>query len=213
MTGTTDASVSEPRPLPGWLATYTRYALYGLVLGTALSLFAVFTNPTPDASFPWFSLPAAYRLPVTQPLIEHWPVSYTIGIWLWIAGFPALFLRGYQRFASRAVRPSTMLLAAPTLAMLAWTTYCRFFWPKLEPATWNAPAYTFVCWAYCSSYVPAWSDTAYAIAGLGVIALVLAIRRSRYLPVVEAAFGVLALPLGLPAVFDACRRSLPSEGV
>jgi hypothetical protein len=210
MTATSEDLASAPimyRPLPDWLAIYTTYALYGLGLGTVLCFFALFTNPTPDPSFPWFSLPAGYRLPFTQPLIEHWPVSYTVGIWLWIAGFPALFLRGYQRFAPRMVRPSIPLLAAPVLAMLAWTTYCRFFWPKLEPATWNAPAYTFVCWAYCSSYIPLWSNLAYAIVSLGAIALVLTLRRSRFVTVVEAAFGVLALPLGLPVLFDAYRRT------
>jgi hypothetical protein len=200
-------------PLPGWLAAYTTYALYGLGLGTLLCIFALFTNPTPDPSFPWFSLPVGYRLPLTQPLIEHWPVSYTIGIWLWITGFPALFIRGYQRFAPRNVRPTTILLAGPTVAMIAWTTYCRFFWPKLDPATWNAPAYTFVCWAYCSSYVPLWSTTAYVIAGIGLLAFVFAILHSRFVTVLEVAFGILALPLGLPALFDAYRRYHKSRGV
>jgi len=36
--------------------------------------------------------------------LEHWPITYTLGIWLWIACFPALFLAGYRRLrASRRV--------------------------------------------------------------------------------------------------------------
>ncbi|SFQ20472.1 hypothetical protein SAMN05216277_1353 [Halolamina pelagica] len=60
--------------------------------------------------------------------------------------------------------------------MLGWTTYCRFFWPKLHPPTWNAPSYTFVCWLCCSSYDVVWSITAYVIALLGIVATLLAMR-------------------------------------
>ncbi len=203
---TTDAS--PPRSLPAWLETYTTHGIYGLVVGTGLCLVALVTNPVPDPSFPWVSLPDASRLPVTQPRIEHWPVSYTLGIWLWIACGPALFLRGYQRLADRRqFGPATWLLGLPTLAMLALTTYCRFVWPKPTPATWNAPAYTFICWAYCSTYDPIWSTLAYAVAAIGVLAFALVARRPSLAVASEAAFGVLALPLGLPALYDAYRRT------
>ncbi len=196
------------RSLPLWLQRYTKYALYGLVVGTGLCFLALFTNPVPDPSFPWFSLPPSYRLPITQPRIEHWPVSYSVGIWLWIAGFPALFLWGYEQLRVRWRRGGTMwLIALPTLSMLAWTTYCRFFWPKLMPATWNAPSYTFVCWLYCSTYDPVWSDLAYAVAFVGAVGSILLLRDSPLSIYVEAAFGVLAFPLGLPAFYDAYRRS------
>jgi hypothetical protein len=193
--------------LPAWLDTYVTVALYGLVAGTGLSLAALFTNPVPDPSFPWATLPASLRVPVIQPRIEHWPVTYTLGIWLWILGFPALFLAGYRRYGSRARRSATAwLVGLPAAAMLAWTTYCRFFWPKLSPPTWNAPSYTLVCWLYCSSYDPLWSNLAYLVAGLGIVATGLAWRDddpSRYALV---AFGVLALPLGLPALYEGYRR-------
>ncbi|SFS09838.1 hypothetical protein SAMN05216559_3597 [Halomicrobium zhouii] len=196
------------RSLPQWLETYTKFGLFGLVVGTALCLLALFTNPVPDPSFPWFSLPEVYRFPITQPRIEHWPVSYTVGIWLWITCAPALFLRGYERFVWRPrYGPTTWLVGLPTLAMIGLTTYCRFFWPKPQPATWNAPAYTFVCWAYCSTYDPLWSNLAYAIASIGVITFVMLVRRSSLAVATEATFGVLALPLGLPTLFDAYRRA------
>ncbi|WP_436927886.1 hypothetical protein [Halosimplex amylolyticum] len=200
------------RSLPDWLETYTKFGLYGLCVGTVLCLLALFTNPVPDPSFPWFSLPEVYGLPITQPRIEHWPVSYTVGIWLWITCAPALFLRGYERFAGRwQYGPTAWLVGLPTVAMIALTTYCRFFWPKPQPATWNAPAYTFVCWAYCSTYDPLWSNLAYAIAAVGVIAFGMLVRGSSLSVAAEATFGALALPLGLPALFDAYRRATTGQ--
>ncbi|MHB9285926.1 hypothetical protein ACKVMT_02665 [Halobacteriales archaeon Cl-PHB] len=198
----------DARQLPRWLAGYATYGLYGLLVGTVLCLAALFTNPVPDPSFPWFSLPSPYRLPVSQPRIEHWPVTYSVGIWLWIAGFPALFLAGYDRLADRvALRPGTWLVGLPTLAMLGWTTYCRFFWPKPSPATWNAPSYTLVCWLYCSTYDPLWSNLAYGVVAVGAVATLLVFRDSPRRVTVEAVFGVLAFPLGVPALYDAYRRT------
>lgn len=205
-------TIARSERLPTLLAAYTTFGLRGLAVGTVLCLLALFTNAVPDPSFPWFSLPTAYRLPVTQPRIEHWPVSYTVGIWLWIASAPALFFRGFERLTDRwRFGPATWLLGLPTVAMLALTTYCRIFWPKPVPATWNAPAYTFVCWAYCSTYEPLWSNLAYAVVGIGALAFGLVVRRSSATVAAEATFGVLALPLGLPALFDAYRRSRASD--
>lgn len=194
--------------LPEWLDRYTDLALSGLVVGTVLCLGALLTNPMPDPSFPWATLPASLRLPFRQPRIEHWPVTYTIGIWLWIAGVPALFLAGYRRFAARTPFASaTWLAGLPTLAMVGFTTYCRLFWPKLHPPTWNAPSYTLVCWLYCSTYDPLWSNLAYAIAGVGILATLLALQRRRATGYALLGFGLLALPLGLPAVFEGYRRT------
>lgn len=190
------------------LKKYTVYGLYGLVLGIVLCIFSLFTNPVPDPSFPWFSLPESLRLPFAQPRIKHWPVTYTIGIWLWIIGFPALFLKGYQWFVVKKGNstPLRWLLGYPILAMLGWTTYCRFFWPKLEPATWNAPSYTIACWLYCSSYEPFWSNIAYGIAGVGIIATIFAYLYTEKAKYPIATFGILAFPLGIPALFYAFQR-------
>ncbi|MDF9747272.1 hypothetical protein [Natrinema salsiterrestre] len=210
MSSTNAAETSfSRRAASQWLERYTTYGRYGLLVGTGLCLVALFTNPVPDPSFPGMTLPASLRLPVRQPRIEHWPVTYTIGIWLWVAGFPALFLAGYRRYGSRfRVGSELWLTGLPTLAMIGWTTYCRFFWPKLQPPTWNAPSYTLVCWLYCSSYDPLWSNAAYAVAALGVVATLLAIRqrRTRVTTSLLAGFGVLAFPLGLPAIYAAVRR-------
>lgn len=195
--------------LPPLVATYTDAALWGLVAGTFLALLAFLTNPVPDPSFPWATLPPSLRVPVTQPRIEHWPVTYTLGIWLWVLGFPALFLAGYRRFGRRTTRSeATWLVALPAMAMLAWSSYCRWFWPKLHPATWNAPSYTVVCWLYCSSYDPVWSTLALGIATAGVLLAVLAVHRRGWASTLAlGVFGVLAFPLGAPALYAASRRS------
>ena len=79
------ATIGETPPsLPVRIQQYTAAGLYGLVLGTVLCLVALFTNPVPDPSFPWATLPPSLQLPLRQPRIEHWPVTYTVGIWLWV---------------------------------------------------------------------------------------------------------------------------------
>ncbi|MFO8035234.1 MAG: hypothetical protein R6U57_01200 [Anaerolineales bacterium] len=187
---------------PFRLDNYPKYGLYALVGGTLLVVAAFFTNSVPDPSFPWASLPSGMRLPFTQPRIEHWPVSYTIGIWLWVFAFPALFLEGYRRYGRSNRHGADMwLMALPVLAMLGWTTYCRFLWPKLYPPSWNAPAYTLVCWLYCATYNPLWSNAAYAISGMGILAVMLAWRRSRWVATTLTAFGILSFPLGIPTIF------------
>jgi hypothetical protein len=199
-------TVSPDRGLPTWLDRYATWGLVGLVVGTVLALFALVTNPVPDPSFPWFTLPASLRLPVTQPRIEHWPVTYTVGIWLWVFCLPAVFLAGYRRDVAGHLSSTAWLAGLPTVAMLGLTTYCRFFWPKLFPASWNAPSYTLVCWLYCSSYDPLWSNLAYAVAGFGIVATALAAWRSEYASHALVAFGVLAFPLGVPAIYAGYRR-------
>ncbi|QKY18601.1 hypothetical protein [Halorubrum sp. CBA1229] len=212
MIGFSDRRQQSTRPkLPAWLDRYTTLGLYGLLVGTVLCLVAFLTNPVPDPSFPWATLPESVRLPVAQPRIEHWPVTYTIGIWLWVFCFPALFLAGYRRYGDGNRRAAVWLVGLPTVAILGWTTYCRFFWPKLHPPTWNAPAYTFVCWLYCSTYNVLWSNTAYVIALFGIVTTILVVRhqdRDRY---ALLGFGILALPLGLPALYEGYRRTTRTE--
>ncbi|MBX0324277.1 hypothetical protein EGH21_14680 [Halomicroarcula sp. F13] len=193
--------------LPAPVEQYTTGGLYGLLLGTIFCLVALFTNPVPDPSFPWATLPPSLRLPLQQPRIEHWPVTYTVGIWLWVFCFPALFFAGYRRYGESNRGPAVWLAGLPTIAMLGWTTYCRFFWPKLHPPTWNAPAYTFACWLYCSTYGAVWSNVAYVIALLGVVATFLALQRTRRSGYALMGFGILALPLGLPALYQGYRQA------
>lgn len=202
------ATIGETVPsLPTRVEQYTTTGLYGLLLGTVLCLVALFTDPVPDPSFPWATLPESLRIGYAQPRIEHWPVTYTVGLWTVVFALPLVILDAYRRFGPRlSLHPSTWLAALPVGLMLALTTYCRFLWPKLQPPTWNAPSYTLVCWGYCATYDPMWSDLAYSVAFLGAGAAYLAYRDSPRAKHALAAFGLLAFPLGVPAVFDAYRR-------
>ena len=192
--------------LPRSLVGASTAGVYALALGVVLMGIALLTNPVPDPSFPWATLPASLRVGYVQPRIEHWPVTYTVGLWLVVFALPLVVLYAFHRFARRLpFRPRAWLAAVPVTLMLGFTTYCRFLWPKLHPATWNAPSYTLVCWAYCSSYDPTWSDLAFAVAFLGVGATYLAYRESAYAPHALATFGVLAFPLGVPALVEARR--------
>jgi hypothetical protein len=179
-----------------------------LAVGTVLALLAFVTNPVPDPSFSWATLPADLRVGYTQPRIEHWPVTYTAGIWLWVFGLPFALLAAYRRYApGSGVSDSAWLVGLPAVLMVALTTYCRFFWPKLYPPSWNAPSYTLVCWGYCSSYVPAWSNLAYVVALLGVASFLLVRANPDRGRLAALGFGVLSLPLGLPALVYARQRN------
>jgi cellulose synthase/poly-beta-1,6-N-acetylglucosamine synthase-like glycosyltransferase len=157
------------QPLPSQIATVTTVGVYSLIIGVLLMGVSFLTNPIPDPSFPWATLPESLRVAYTQPRIEHWPVTYTVGLWLVVFTLPLVLLAAYQRYESTfSFRPSAWLAVLPVTVMLAFTTYCRFFWPKLQPPTWNAPSYTLVCWGYCSTYDPLWSNLAYAVAVFGV---------------------------------------------
>lgn len=165
------------------------------------------TNPIPDPSFPWATLPASLRLPYVQPRIEHLQVTYTIGLWLIVFATPLVILAGYRRLGSRSpLRPGAWFATLPVVLMLGLTTYCRFLWPKLQPPTWNAPSYTIVCWAYCSTYDPLWSNLAFGVGLVGLAAVALVYRDSAYANHALATFGILAFPLGVPSIVGAYVR-------
>lgn len=197
---------SSSGPLPQSIARVSEYGLYALLAGCVLMGIAFLTNPIPDPSFPWATLPASFRVSYTQPRIEHWPVTYSVGLWMIVFTLPLVLLHAYQRYGPTSrCAASWWLTEVPVVTMLVFTTYCRFFWPKLDPATWNAPSYTLVCWAYCSSYIPFWSDLAYVVALVGIGVVSLAYRDSPWTTYGLAAWGILAFPLGIPALCDAYR--------
>lgn len=206
------AQVQGAGRFPPWLEAYIKVGAYGPIGGLILFIGAFLTNSVPDPSFPGATLPDSLRIPFPQPLIERWPVSYTIAIWLFVLLLPAGLLAGYRRFGTSSRRGANLWLGAlPAIAMLPWTTYCRFLWPKRYPPTWNAPAYSFLCWLYCAACNPLWSDVALGVAGLGVIASLLTWRRSQRTSFFLTAFGLLSLPLGIPALFEAFLRCSPGR--
>lgn len=194
-------------PLSQRMARVSQFGVSVFCIGAVLMVISFLTNAVPDPSFPWATLPESFRLPYTQPRIEHWPVTYTVGLWLIVFSLPLVLLYGYQRYGSRTqISTSKWLVGLPVVIMLGLTTYCRFFWPKLHPPSWNAPSYTLVCWGYCSSYVPIWSDLAYLVGLLGVGGAYLAYRDSPWAASGLTAWGILAFPLGIPALFAGYRR-------
>lgn len=204
----TSSSLGRSDAFITWIGIYRKYGLYCLGIAIVLCLTSLITNPVSDPSFPWLTLPSWLRTSFQQPLIEHWPVTFTLGIWLWVFAFPALFLMGFNHYGKKSgrYRSDIWLVVLPVIAMIGWTAYCRFFWPKLQPQSWNAPAYTLVCWLYCSSYIPFWSNLAYLISSLGIAASLLSLLRSNKAPLILAIFGVLAFPLGIPALCEAHLR-------
>ncbi len=195
------------RELPLVLAQCARTGGYAFVMGAVLMGLAFITNPVPDPSFPWATLPDSMRIGFAQPRIEHWPVSYTVGLWLIVFSLPLAIIDAYRRTGrQRFPTPRLWFTAVPVAFMFTLTTYCRFFWPKLHPATWNAPSYTLVCWGYCSTYIPLWSNLAYAVALLGVGATLLIYRNAKFATHSLAIFGVLAFPLGIPALYEAYQQ-------
>lgn len=70
--------------------------MYALVAGIVLMGVSFLTNPVPDPSFPWATLPASLRVDYMQPRIEHWPVTYTVGLWLVVFAHPLVLLDAYR---------------------------------------------------------------------------------------------------------------------
>jgi hypothetical protein len=192
-------SSADNLDLPRALDHYARAWPYLLATGASLIALAFFTNPTPDPAMPGATLPEPWRLPFEQPRVHPWPLSYTVGLWILTATtLPSLLLAGYRRFGGSTRRgPALWLVAIPTLAMLAETSYCRFLLPQLEPVTWNSPDFTLICWMYCSSYVPFWINAAQSVVALGAVASLAALLETRWAGWVCLVFGVLAFPIGL----------------
>lgn len=186
--------------LPPVLEQYSRAWPYLLATGVSLVVFAFLTNPSPDPAMPAATLPETWRLPFRQSRIHPWPISYTVGLWILTAtAVPSLLLAGYRRFGEASPRgPAIWLVAVPTLAMLAETSYCRFLLPQLEPVTWNSPDFTVICWMYCSSYVPFWMNAAQSVVAVGAVASIAALLETRWAGWASLVFGVLAFPIGIP---------------
>ncbi len=127
-------SDSVSGPLSRWIACASEYGPYAFLTGGALMGIAFLIKPTPDPTFLWATLPESFRLSHTQPRIGHWPVTYTIGLWLIFFTLPLMILQAYQRCGSVSrLSAGSWLTAAPVAIMVVLTTYCRFFWPNLHP--------------------------------------------------------------------------------
>ncbi len=182
--------------------------LFGLVVGTVLCLDAFVTNPVPDPSFRWANAPA------TSMHFLHTASNRALASGLHArhlavdSRFPVVIPRGVQtNRTADARRLNAVARRAAHHRDARLDDVLSILWPKVAPPTWNAPSYTIVCWKYCSSYEPIWRNLAYGIILIGLIATVLGVRRATGGRHVLLGFGLVALPLGLPAVFEGSRRT------
>ena len=197
------------RPLSGRLRRVARLGTWAFVLANALVAFSVLTNQQPVPYWPWLSLPVA-PLP-TQPRLGHYPLSYTLGLWLWEFTFPLSVLWGVDRLAVTSDRGRRLaFVALPAVVALAFHAYCRFVVPQPTPSVWE-PAVTAVCYVYCQTYAPLWSAISVGTGALG-LAGALAPRDSRVGTLATVAFGLLAFPLGVLALYEAATRRRGASG-
>ncbi len=173
------------------------------IVAVGLVVLAFLTNPSPTQDLLGWGLPVT--LPVSQPRWGHSVASYMIGMWMLEFTFPLALLAGYNRWADSKTASRRWLLAIPAVYMLVLSLYCRVVYvPNVTPTP-LGPAATALCWAYCATGISIWSNLALGTAGLGLITWVAASREWQLNWLLAIPFGVLSLPLGVPAVWYGLR--------
>lgn len=173
--------------------------------GAALGLIALgfLTNPRPYPYYRWATLPIT-PLP-TQPRLGHYPLSVTVGTWLWEFTFPLSLIWLVDRHSLASPRARrTVLVLLPAVYALGFHLYCRFVFPQPTPSVWE-PAVTAVCYVYCQNYDLTWSYITLGTVGLG-IADVLTPNESTVGWYALVGFGVLTFPLGIAPLYEASLR-------
>ena len=193
------------RPLlPEWLQTLSRWGTRAFVVAVALVVLAFLTNTEPTADLPGVGLPVT--LPITQPSTGHSALSYWVGMWLWEFTFPFVLLAAARRWGTSPRRERFLLLGLPALYMTGLHLYCRFVYVPTVTPTPLGPAATAACWAYCATGASVWGLVTVAVATLGLLAWLATARGWRGGASTTLAFGVLSLPLGVPAIYLGYRR-------
>jgi len=197
-----DHEVALPNRLSNVASVGAR--LWGVAV--ALVVVAFLTDPTPTKDLPGVGLPAT--LPVSQPDLGHSVASYFVGMWLFEFTFPLFLLAAYDRFELGEQWTQQLLVGLPALYMSMLLAYCSLVYvPLVSPAP-LGPAATAVCWAFCATGAPVWGAITAVVAALGVLAWVGAERdwsRQAWLAVL---FGVLSVPLGVPAIYWGYTREM-----
>lgn len=201
------ASPSES-PVPPVVATLARVGAFGFVVSVGLVALGFLTNPEPYPYYEWATLPVT-PLP-EQPRLGHYPVSITLGTWLWEFTVPLALIWLVDRYGldSRRAR-NGVLVALPAVYALGFHLYCRFVFPQPDPTLWE-PAVTAVCYVYCQTYDPSWSYVTLGTVALGAVGA-LAPRERTGGWVALVAFGVLSFPLGIAPLFEAWARRRDSS--
>lgn len=204
MAGDIHTSRLDERILPEPLRQASRWGTRVFVVAMALVALAFLTNPEPTADLLGVGLPVT--LPVTQPKTGHSALSYQVGMWLWEFSFPFAILAAYRRWGHSPRRERFLLLGLPAVYMSTLTLYCGLVYvPNVTPTP-LGPAATAVCWAFCATGVAIWGLLAALVAGLGLLAWFATSADWRGADQATLAFGVLSLPLGVPAVYLGYRR-------
>lgn len=189
-----------PEPLERITTVGTR--LFFIAVG--LVVLAFLTNPSPTQDLLGWGLPVT--LPVSQPRWGHSVASYLIGMWIIEFTFPLALLAAHSRWAHSQTESRRWLLALPAVYMFALSLYCRVVYvPNVTPTP-LGPAATALCWVYCSTGVGIWSNLALGAAGVGLITWFAASREWQSDWLLAVLFGVLSLPLGIPAIYYGLRH-------
>lgn len=193
-------SARESRPrYPEPLSTATAVGTRLFAVAVALVVLAFLTNPTPTRDLPGVGLPVT--VPLTQPHWGHSAASYLVGMWLWEFTLPLVVLRAARRCGTTERANRALLLGLPVAYMLALYLYCRFHYlPNVTPTP-LGPAATGVCWAYCATGDSVWGLATLAVGLLGLGAWLAARADARGSGWLAVSFGVLSLPLGIPALY------------
>lgn len=187
--------VSLPAPLSR-IATAGARAFF---VAVALVGVAFLTDPTPTQDLPGVGLPVT--LPVSQPRFGHSVASYLVGMWLWEFTFPLALLAAFDRWNLSRAAGRRLLVGLPVVYMLGLHLYCRFVYvPNVTPTP-LGPAATAVCWAYCATGAPTWGLVTLGVAGLGILSWIGAATERTYRGWGTLLFGILSLPLGIPAIY------------
>lgn len=185
--------------LPEWLSTVASFGARLCGIAVALIVAAFLTDPSPTKDLPGVGLPVT--LPISQPDLGHSVASYFVGMWLFEFTFPLFLLAAAERLAFSGQWNRRLLVGVPTVYMGTLLAYCSLVYvPIVSPAP-LGPAATGVCWAFCATGSPLWGGVTAVVASLGVLAWVGAARDWSRQGELAILFGVLSLPLGVPAIY------------
>lgn len=189
----------DSRRLPDWVSRLSDIGTKLFLGAVALVGIAFLTNPTPTQDLPGVGLPVT--LPISQPSLGHSVVSYFVGMWLWEFTFPLVLLAVYDRWGRSRTVGHHLLVGVPAVYMLTLLLYCNFVYvPNVTPTP-LGPAATAVCWAFCATGAPLWGMLTAGVVALGVLSWVAVSREWRASGWLTMLFGVLSLPLGVPAIY------------
>lgn len=194
---------SSTSPISPTVARFARLGTIGFGVSLGLILLGFLTNPQPYPYYGWAALPVT-PLP-NQPRLGHYPLSITLGTWLWEFTFPLVLIWLVDRYSLGSTHArKVMFLVLPAIYALGFHLYCRFVFPQPAPSMWE-PAVTAVCYIYCQNYDLLWSYITLGTVALGLLGAVLSAEDTASWLIIVV-FGVLTFPLGIAPLYEAMLR-------